>query len=272
MSIYDQVLAFIAAPDAARFEELALEVFRHQVANVAAYREHCRRLRVRENSITRIEDIPPVSTLAFKYARLARDEHTAGEKIFLTSGTTIGRSERGTHIVAHPEIYRASALAHLKTMMFPDDRKMRILAMHPTADRMPESSLSQMITWCIEEFGAGPCECVADRKGVDTAAACDFLERCGARRRAGVHPRNHRVAGSAVRASGALRRSHRARTRIANHGHRRREGTSRCHSKPTRYALARAEMLGIAPALGHQRIRDDRTVLAALRRDIVQFG
>jgi len=59
--------------------------------------------------------------------------------------------------------------------MFPDRRKMRILAMHPTADRMPESSLSQMITWCIEEFGAGRCECVADRKGVDTDAACDFL-------------------------------------------------------------------------------------------------
>jgi len=176
MSIYDQVLAFIAAPDAARFEELALEVFRYQVANVDAYREYCRRLRVRENSITRIEDIPPVSTFAFKHARIAGDEHTAGEKIFLTSGTTSGRSERGAHIVAHPEIYRASALAHLKTMMFPDDRKMRILAMHPTADRMPESSLSQMITWCIEEFGAGPYACAANRKGVDTSAACDLLE------------------------------------------------------------------------------------------------
>src|ERR1039458_4039709 len=61
-------------------------------------------------------------------------------------------------------------------MMFPDRPKMPILAMHPTADRMPESSLSQMISWCIEEFGAGRCECAADRKGVDTEAACDFLK------------------------------------------------------------------------------------------------
>jgi hypothetical protein len=176
MSIYHQVLAFIAAPDAAKFEKLALEVFRYQVANVAAYRKHCRALGVRDTSIARVEDIPPVSTLAFKYARLAGEERTAGEKILLTSGTTIGRSERGTHIVARPEIYRASALAHLKRMLFPDGRRMRILAMHPTAERMPESSLSQMISWCFEEFGAGPCECAADRKGIDTKAACDFLK------------------------------------------------------------------------------------------------
>jgi len=175
MSIYDHVLGFIAAPDPARFEELALEVFRYQLANVAAYREHCRTAGVGAYSVTRLEEIPAVSTHAFKYVRLTGDERSADEKIFRTSGTTIGGSERGTHIVAHPEIYRASALAHFRSMMFPDHRKMRILAMHPTADRMPESSLSQMITWCIEEFGAGSCECVADRRSVDTEAALRFL-------------------------------------------------------------------------------------------------
>ncbi len=175
MSIYDRILAFIGAPDASVFEALALEVFRYQISNVQAYREHCRELRVQEDACTKLEDIPPVSTLAFKYARLAGELHSTDERIFLTSGTTIGGSERGTHIVARPQVYRASALAHLKQMMFPDDRRMRILAMHPTADRMPESSLSQMISWCIAEFGAGPCACVADRKGVDTDAACDFL-------------------------------------------------------------------------------------------------
>jgi hypothetical protein len=176
MTIYQQVLGFMAAPDVARFEALALKTFRYQVANVPAYREHCRALGAREDSIERIEDVPPVSTLAFKYARLTGEEHSAEEKIFLTSGTTIGRTERGTHIIAHPEIYRASALAHLRKMMFPDRRKMRILAMHPTAERMPESSLSQMITWCIEEFGVGRCECTADRGGVDTDASCAFLK------------------------------------------------------------------------------------------------
>jgi hypothetical protein len=176
MSIYHRVLRFIAEPHPAKFNQLALAVFRHQIANVAAYREYCRASRAQVDSITRIEDIPPVSTLAFKYARLAGDETTADQRIFLTSGTTIGRAERGTHIIARPEIYRASALAHLERMMFPDHRKMRTLAMHPTADRMPESSLSQMISWCIEEFGVMRCECVADRRAVDAAAAWRFLK------------------------------------------------------------------------------------------------
>lgn len=175
MSVFEQVLGFIAAPDPARLEDLALAVFRYQVANVAAYREHCRALGKSE-SVTRLEDIPPVSTIAFKYARLAGETSTAEEKIFLTSGTTIGKSERGAHIVARPDIYRASALAHLNTMMFPDGLRPRILAMHPTADRMPESSLSQMITWCIDEFGAGRCECVADRQRVDAVAGVEFLK------------------------------------------------------------------------------------------------
>ena len=174
--IYEQVLSFINAPDPAHFETLALEVFRFQLANVSAYREYCRRIGARENQIMRLEDIPSVSTLAFKYARLAGDDPMADGKTFLTSGTTIGKAERGTHIVARPEIYRASALAHLRRMMFPDAMRMRILAMHPTAERMPESSLAQMISWCIEEFGVDPCACVADRSGVDTSSACAFLK------------------------------------------------------------------------------------------------
>jgi hypothetical protein len=176
MSIYDQVIGFVAAPQPANFEALALEVFRYQFAHVAPYREYCRSLGVDQNRVARMEDIPPVSTMAFKYARLASDDAAAGERIFLTSGTTISRSERGTHIVARPEVYRASALAHLRRMIFPDHRKLRILAMHPIAERMPESSLSQMISWCIEEFGTDPCTCVADRMGVDKEAAYKFLE------------------------------------------------------------------------------------------------
>jgi hypothetical protein len=182
MTIYDQIVAFVTDSDVSRFEALALEVFRHQFANVAPYRDYCRALGVHDDDVTRLDDIPAVSTLAFKYTRLSGTDGSACEKIFLTSGTTIGRSERGTHIVSHPDIYRASALAHLQKMMFPDRPKMRILAMHPTADRMPESSLSQMISWCIEEFGAGRCECIADRRRIDTDAACEFLidaERAG---------------------------------------------------------------------------------------------
>ncbi len=119
-----------------------------------------------------------VSTVAFKYSDLcpASASTTPDALTFLTSGTTVGRDRRGRHVVARPEVYRASALAHLKSMMFPDGARMRMLAIHPTADRMPESSLSTMISWCIDAFGKQPSLCAAERSGLDVQAALEFLE------------------------------------------------------------------------------------------------
>jgi hypothetical protein len=50
-----------------------------------------------------------------------------------------------------------------------------MLALHPTADQMQESSLSQMISWCVEEFGNDANCCAASRTGVDLARAISFL-------------------------------------------------------------------------------------------------
>jgi acyl-protein synthetase LuxE len=179
MSISDKVRAFILAPNMASFEPLALEVFRHQFGRVAAYREFCLERGVHADKVKAIEDVPPVSTIAFKYANLTSG---AAEGVFLTSGTTLGAPDRGRHFIPRLDIYRASAVQHLKRMLFPDASRMRMLAMHPTADRMPESSLAQMISWAIEEFGSGPALCAATREGVETAAARAFLadaERVG---------------------------------------------------------------------------------------------
>ncbi len=175
MSIYTQVLAFIHRPEPGRFDDLALAVFRHQFDGVSAYRRYCENLGAHPDRGQTPAAIPAVSTLAFKYANLARDDAPPSVLVFLTSGTTAGRDRRGRHVVAHPELYRASALAHFATMIFPDRRRMRMLAIHPTADRMPESSLSRMISWCIDEFGRAPSLCAADRASVDTDAAFAFL-------------------------------------------------------------------------------------------------
>ncbi len=182
MSIYEQVLGFIESPGAESFEALALDVFRFQFANVPVYRAYCQSRNANPENVRRLANIPYASTLAFKYADVANisDDAAAG-LTFLTSGTTKGFAERGRHRVPKPEIYRAAAIAHLRRMLFPDDARIAMLAMHPTADRMPESSLSRMIGWCIEEFGAGAVECVASRQGVDAARAAVFLAETAAR-------------------------------------------------------------------------------------------
>lgn len=176
-SIYEKVLTFIDSPDPSAFEPLALEVFRYQFENVPPYREYCRALGAVPAAVQGLAQIPAISTVAFKYARMESVGEPASDRsrLFLTSGTTIGGDERGRHRVLRPEVYRASALSHLARMLFPDGRRTAMLALHPTADRMPESSLSQMISWCIEEFGAGAASRAATASSIDTAAAIEFL-------------------------------------------------------------------------------------------------
>ena len=184
MSIYEQVLTFIHRPEPESFQRLALDVFRHQFETIAPYRRYCESLGVEADSVRGVDDVPVVSNVAFKYAEFASGgaSRLPEAAVFLTSGTTQGRDRRGRHIVPRPAIYRASAIAHLRTMLFPDDRRMPILAMHPMATAMPESSLSAMISWCVEEFGTGTHLAAASRDRVDVDAAIAFLRECEARR------------------------------------------------------------------------------------------
>jgi Acyl-protein synthetase, LuxE len=184
MSIYDEVLSFINAPRPELFDPLALAVFRYQFENVPAYRQFCVARGASPETVSFPSQIPAVSTAAFKYAeiRCAPEAVSPAALTFTTSGTTKGFTERGRHLVPRPEIYRASAIAHLRCMLFPDGRRMAMLALHPTADRMPESSLSTMLSWCLEEFGAGATMCAATRASVDTAAAIEYLVAIQSRR------------------------------------------------------------------------------------------
>ncbi|MBV8770977.1 MAG: hypothetical protein JO166_01430 [Deltaproteobacteria bacterium] len=175
--LLQQVLSYISAPQPARFESLAVSVFRYQAAHVPAYRAFLETLGIQPRAVASLREIPLASTLAFKYAHIENELHPecAGSRVFLTSGTSMGRNERGRHLVPALEIYRASAIGHLQRMMFPDRAKMAMLALHPTAERAPESSLAQMISWCIEEFGNGNALCAATRESVDAAQALEFL-------------------------------------------------------------------------------------------------
>jgi hypothetical protein len=182
--IYEKVLAFIHRPVDEGFEALALEVFRNQFESVRLYRRFCEERGVNPSAVRNVVDVPAVSNVAFKYADLSFDnaDSSPDALTFLTSGTTEGRERRGRHIVPRPEIYRASALAHLRAMLFPDNRRLAMISIHPRADEMPESSLARMISWCVEEFGTGEELVAASRDRVDTGAAIRFLANAEAKR------------------------------------------------------------------------------------------
>lgn len=183
MSIIADVLAFIRSPEPERLQPLALRIFRYQLQQVPAYRSYVEAIGFKAGEVSRIEEIPPVSTIAFKYASVQHRDPSANPeaKTFLTSGTTVGSDERGSHNVPWPEVYRIGSMKHMRQMLFPDGRRLATLALHPTADRLPESSLSQMISWGIEEFGSGVSCCAATREGLELEEAMAFLQRCVAK-------------------------------------------------------------------------------------------
>jgi len=99
------------------------------------------------------------------------------EKVFLTSGTTRGREKRGRHLVPDLRLYRASALAHFTACLLPDNRRPRMLALIPSPDALPTSSLTQMAEWVITELGGTGSEYFIDAAGVHIEAFADAVTR-----------------------------------------------------------------------------------------------
>jgi hypothetical protein len=83
------------------------------------------------------------------------------ERTFLTTGTTAGTERRGRHALPDLRLYRAAAVAGMRQFLFPDIGDMRILSLIPSASEHPESSLSQMVAWAVEDFGAPSSMCFA---------------------------------------------------------------------------------------------------------------
>lgn len=172
MDLFDEVLDFIRKPQPERFDKLALKVFAYQFEQVAGYGNFCMRRGLTPAGASAVNELPLVSTAAFKYLSLG---DLRAQRVFITSGTTRGKDTRGRHFVPRPELYRTSALAHLRRMLFADGRRPAMLSLHPSAAILPHSSLAQMIDWLIEEFGTGPGAYCADERAVDLDAAAEFL-------------------------------------------------------------------------------------------------
>lgn len=172
--ITQSVLDFIAQPDGQDFNELALAVFAYQFEHNPSYQRFCLTRDHTPATLTRWQDIPAVPTVAFKELDL-----TCGppEKIFRTSGTTRGQEKRGRHLVPDLQLYHASALAHFSACLLPDNRRFPILALIPSPEVRPDSSLTQMTEWVMERFGAEENAYFIDAEGVHLDAFTDAVTR-----------------------------------------------------------------------------------------------
>jgi acyl-protein synthetase LuxE len=141
--------------DDARFARLALEVFDFQFEHCEPYRRFCAARGATPRSVSDWRAIPPVPTGAFKELALRcfPAEHTL--RTFRTSGTT-GASRGELHLDSLA-LYEASLLASFRRMLLPDlaaGEEARILALAPSPEEAPDSSLTHMFATAIAAFGA----------------------------------------------------------------------------------------------------------------------
>ncbi len=177
--VHERVLAYIEAPDAERFEALALDVFRHQFETIPFYRQYCERRGAVPAAVRQWTEIPPVPVEAFRHVELCCGPP---QRRFRSTGTTHGPSRRSVHALPDLRLYRASAVAGMARFLFPDARAVRILSLVHSPAELPDSSLAQMVAWAMEAFGAEGSAYAVTRQGIDFALAADALraaERSG---------------------------------------------------------------------------------------------
>jgi hypothetical protein len=130
--------------DEARFERLALALFRFQFDACEPYARFCRSFDRTPENVTRSDEIPAVPTGAFKEFDLCCFDPREAVKTFRTSGTSSER--RGQLHLDTLRLYEASLLSSLRESFVLELRgarpTMRFLA--PSGEEAPDSSLTHM--------------------------------------------------------------------------------------------------------------------------------
>jgi hypothetical protein len=139
--------------DVARFERLALALFRFQFDLCEPYARFCRSFERTPENVERFEEIPAVPTGAFKEFDLCCFDPDATVKLFRTSGTSSDR--RGLLRLDTLKLYEASLLSSLRETFLRDLRGKRPVMrfLSPTPEEAPDSSLTHMFATLLAAEG-----------------------------------------------------------------------------------------------------------------------
>lgn len=137
----------------ARFETLARKLFTLQFTQVEPYRKLCELRKVTSESLKSWREIPALPTTAFKdfiISSLSEAERTA---VFHSSGTTEQRPSKHHHSAASLALYEESLLPWFERHLLPDREKLTFIALTPTANEAPNSSLVHMFETVSKTYG-----------------------------------------------------------------------------------------------------------------------
>lgn len=173
--LHARVQAAIAgdAWDEPSFDAVARALFAHQTDGTA-YGRYCAGRGVTASSWPGWRAVPPVPTDVFQAVDLCTFEPVDAAVTFLTSGTTAGT--RGRHHLQRTDTYAASIAPPFDRFLRPAGDPVFVLA--PDASEAPESSLSFMLRWAVDERG-GEGSRFFWRDGPDVGALVDAVGRLG---------------------------------------------------------------------------------------------
>lgn len=130
-----------------QFNEHALKLFRAQYDGIPAYKKLCDSRQKTPANVSSYTEIPAVPTDVFKHVSLFWGADK--KRTFQTSGTTQGL--RGQHHFDSLNIYNASMEAPFQKYVLKNQR-LPFLVLAPSADILPDSSLSFMLSRMGEKF------------------------------------------------------------------------------------------------------------------------
>jgi hypothetical protein len=142
-----------ALPDS-YFSDIAIRMFQFQCKANRPYGGFVARRGVDPGAVTSWREIPFLPTRAFKSAALVSGDCREVDRVFRTSGTTLGEAIRGEHHVLELDLYRRSLLVSFTDRVLGGmPRGVRTLCLLPSSEAAPASSLSFMMNEVVEALG-----------------------------------------------------------------------------------------------------------------------
>jgi acyl-CoA synthetase (AMP-forming)/AMP-acid ligase II len=142
------------APDEARFDALARDLFAFQFAHCPPYARFCEGRGATPERVSSWREIPPVPTGAFKELALRSFPPERTCKVFRTSGTSTER--RGALHLDTLTLYEASLVPTFERYVLPDlgpGGRARFVVLAPAPGEATESSLSHMFGALVAQRG-----------------------------------------------------------------------------------------------------------------------
>lgn len=186
-----RIALFMDDPATGDFDELALDAFRFQHAHSEPFRRLCESRGVNADGVADWRAVPAVPTAAYKSLDLssaAEDEEglptfrSSGTRARGEAGSEADDEQRSVHRHPFPDLYRHTLDAAFPRFCPLAAARPAMLALVPTRQDAPDSSLAFMVDHLLHRFGSEASAHAFGRRGADARVARSWI---GARQREG---------------------------------------------------------------------------------------